>query len=216
MNRTFYILAIFFLAACAPEKKDQNALTLPEGTIPHLPQAAAQPATGTGSRSNPAHGMPGHRCDLAVGAPLPATEAAQAPVTLPQTTGNVQTVTKLSSNTPAIDPNNSSPNPKHGEPGHRCDIAVGQPLNTKPTTPASTPAITTTQQNVSGAVTKKGMNPPHGQPGHRCDIAVGASLNSKPTNPNVTVAAPPVIKPQPGSTEEVKIEQANNGVRSNQ
>jgi len=23
-------------------------------------------------------------------------------------------------------------NPAHGQPGHRCDIAVGQPLNSKP------------------------------------------------------------------------------------
>ena len=49
-------------------------------------------------------------------------------------------------------------NPPHGQPGHRCDIAVGQPLDSKPA------------QN-SGKV-----NPPHGQPGHRCDLAVGAPL----------------------------------------
>jgi hypothetical protein len=24
-------------------------------------------------------------------------------------------------------------NPSHGQPGHRCDIAVGAPLNSKPT-----------------------------------------------------------------------------------
>jgi hypothetical protein len=60
-------------------------------------------------------------------------------------------------------------NPPHGAPGHRCDLQIGAPLNSKP-------EIKTTKQ---------GLNPPHGQPGHRCDIAVGAPLNSKP----VTVAA---------------------------
>jgi hypothetical protein len=34
-------------------------------------------------------------------------------------------------------------NPPHGQPNHRCDIAVGAPLNSKPVTPAAatTPAI---------------------------------------------------------------------------
>lgn len=50
-------------------------------------------------------------------------------------------------------------NPPHGQPGHRCDIAVGQPLNSQPKQ----------QSNVN-------VNPPHGQPGHRCDLAVGAPL----------------------------------------
>jgi hypothetical protein len=30
-------------------------------------------------------------------------------------------------------------NPPHGQPGHRCDIPVGQPLNSKPA-PAQQPA----------------------------------------------------------------------------
>ena len=75
-------------------------------------------------------------------------------------------------------------NPAHGQPGHRCDISVGAPLNSKPTT---TPAVQ--QQPVAvtqnKTVTAPGMNPPHGEPGHRCEIAVGAPLNSKPTSPVV-------------------------------
>ena len=50
-------------------------------------------------------------------------------------------------------------NPPHGQPGHRCDIPVGEPL----------PA--TASNNVR-------LNPPHGQPGHRCDIPVGSPLPS--------------------------------------
>jgi hypothetical protein len=73
-------------------------------------------------------------------------------------------------------------NPPHGQPNHRCDIAVGVPLDsppgTRPTPPVASqlnvPAQTTTPS------TTPGMNPPHGQPDHRCDIAVGAPLDSPP------------------------------------
>lgn len=99
-------------------------------------------------------------------------------------------------------------NPAHGQPGHRCDIAVGAPLNspagkgsptqaapiTKTTTISSNGAqngvvssngatITTTnnasQTTVSPVVTAPGMNPPHGQEGHDCAVAVGAPLPKK-------------------------------------
>lgn len=76
-------------------------------------------------------------------------------------------------------------NPPHGQPGHRCDIKVGEPL----TGAAPATISTQTQQQPMGTVvpppaqgaTAAGKNPAHGQPGHRCDIAVGAPLNSKPT-----------------------------------
>ncbi|MQP23825.1 hypothetical protein GFJ94_01965 [Flavobacterium sp. LMO8] len=85
-------------------------------------------------------------------------------------------------------------NPPHGQPGHRCDIAVGAPLNSKPaekkqpqtTTqvvnqkPIEKPVMNINSNSGSttivGASTPLGMNPPHGQKGHRCDIAVGAPL----------------------------------------
>ena len=100
-------------------------------------------------------------------------------------------------------------NPAHGQPGHRCDIAVGAPLNSPPgkgeatkpapivktTTVSSNTAqpgvvtsngatITTTNNNagaatVSPVVTPEGMNPPHGQAGHDCAVAVGAPLPKK-------------------------------------
>ena len=80
-------------------------------------------------------------------------------------------------------------NPPHGEPGHRCDIPVGAPLNSKPAAqPAAAQPQVTQQQIVIDpqqaqqhtGTTEPGFsgkpNPPHGQPGHRCDIAVGAIL----------------------------------------
>lgn len=81
-------------------------------------------------------------------------------------------------------------NPEHGQPGHRCDIAVGAPLNSAPaaktTTPAPAPTITPTlTPTVTPAATPASttpapagakLNPAHGQPGHDCTIPVGAPL----------------------------------------
>lgn len=96
-------------------------------------------------------------------------------------------------------------NPPHGQPGHRCDINVGAPLNSKPAPANVQPAVTTaiaapaqpsnvTVKEVPNTVkTAPGMNPPHGEPGHRCEIAVGAPLNSKPTAPAATNAPPALL-----------------------
>lgn len=73
-------------------------------------------------------------------------------------------------------------NPPHGELNHRCDIAVGVPLNTAVVagTSAQPTSLQPTQNVTAKTITVKGMNPPHGEKNHRCDIAVGALLNSKP------------------------------------
>ena len=117
----------------------------------------------------------------------------------------VEQVASLNAPQPAVAPKNNkiaaNPyanlkglNPAHGQPNHRCDIEVGEPLNTPPksnsvaaNTPAPTiqPNLTTTnlapappaapvEQTAPGFSGK--ANPPHGQPGHRCDISVGAIL----------------------------------------
>ena len=79
-------------------------------------------------------------------------------------------------------------NPPHGEPGHRCDINVGEPLNSAPNTQTAAPAQTN-PANTSGSpfITQPQsspapqggsgrINPAHGQPGHDCAVAVGAPL----------------------------------------
>jgi hypothetical protein len=74
-------------------------------------------------------------------------------------------------------------NPAHGQAGHRCDLAVGAPLNTG-LAKANSNTVTVPKMKVTPTVTNtttttptpEGMNPPHGQDGHRCDIAVGAAL----------------------------------------
>ena len=84
-------------------------------------------------------------------------------------------------------------NPEHGQPGHRCDIPVGAPLNgagqqtpANATTPTqgmqagprvqnSVPATTAPTQ-ISSQVK---LNPPHGEPGHDCAVPVGQPLPTK-------------------------------------
>ena len=75
-------------------------------------------------------------------------------------------------------------NPAHGLAGHRCDLAVGAPLNTSVPAKANSNTVSVPKMKVTPTVTNttpttptpEGMNPPHGQDGHRCDIAVGAAL----------------------------------------
>ncbi len=181
--------------------------TIPAPTIATTPGTlSTQSAATTNSGINPPHGQPGHRCDIAEGAPLNGKPAAPA-VTTPTVSSSPATISQpvVTQNTPAINSSKTAAgiNPAHGQPGHRCDIAVGASLDSKPiqasiqqpaTTTNPTPATsvlpyTPTTTQPAAASVAKGMNPAHGQPGHRCDISVGAPLDSKPITPVVTTEA---------------------------
>ncbi|MBL0735932.1 hypothetical protein JI750_03485 [Flavobacterium sp. GN10] len=148
---------------------------------------------------NPAHGQPGHRCDIAVGAPLNSAPTQQVQATQGQTVQVNPTQQQKMVTTTTATPVKVAKgmNPPHGQPGHRCDIAVGAPLNSAPakntttanttqsgtvtqnftvTPPASNPVPALLSTEGTEATVADGMNPPHGKPGHRCDIAVGAPL----------------------------------------
>jgi hypothetical protein len=159
--------------------------------IPTTKSAAVAPGM------NPAHGQPGHRCDIPVGKPLNSTPTTQSPTTTSPTDSSPTTTS--SSTSPAITPPiisaitdsgsvASALNPAHGKPGHRCDIAVGKPLNSTPSTanPPATPNTSPTKASpgitppTNTAAVALGLNPAHGKPGHRCDIPVGNPLTSKP------------------------------------
>jgi hypothetical protein len=124
--------SIATVAAAAPAvvASDPAALNTPTvassapAAVP-APAASAMPSS-TGSAQvagglNPAHGAPGHRCDIAVGAPLssPLGNAAA---------GNAAPAVKLK---PSQAPVATQPgkagriNPAHGQPGHDCSVAVG-------------------------------------------------------------------------------------------
>lgn len=135
------ILILTFLVSCdsKSDNKEQIAApsVLPASTNPTLPGTNdSLAASNQGVTLNPQHGEPGHRCDITVGAPLnaPATTSTiqpNVPTVVPAvTTAAANTDTKKV--TPNSTPATAALNPKHGEPGHRCDIAVGAPLNSKP------------------------------------------------------------------------------------
>jgi hypothetical protein len=171
-------------------------------SVVEAPQPQTNPNTVLSETKglNPAHGQPGHRCDIAVGAPLNSAPAQGQSVQQTQTVQvnpnqkNMVTTTTVAAPVKVA----KGMNPSHGQPGHRCDIPVGAPLNSpvaKPVAATSTPTqsgstsqtFTVTPpagtQNAVPALLSteapkvaEGMNPAHGQPGHRCDIAVGQPL----------------------------------------
>ncbi len=135
-------LLLILLVSCEANSDNKEQLAAPSvspTTNPVFPggnDSSASLNNNAGVSLNPQHGQPGHRCDIAVGAPLntPATNTSVQP------TGVQPTVTPTiapSNDTKKATPNSNTAtatlNPQHGEPGHRCDIAVGAPLNSKPT-----------------------------------------------------------------------------------
>jgi hypothetical protein len=179
-----YYAALFFassllLTAC---KKEETAETTTDQAVTTTDEATPEAAT-----------------------PAVPTTGTVAPVTsvMYQNAGTQQnmTATQATTNVQSVQPAKVAPgmNPAHGQAGHRCDIAVGAPLNSAPNKPMTTtttqnpaiitqmPARTTTTTTSSQSVpsllsapatttTAPGMNPPHGQEGHKCDVAVGAPL----------------------------------------
>lgn len=169
-------------------------------TAPVVQNPAANPNTVLSDTKgiNPAHGQPGHRCDIAVGAPLnSAPPQGNAQQTVQVNPGQQQRVVTTTTTTPTKVAKGM--NPPHGQPNHRCDIPVGAPLNSPapkaPTTTAATvengsvsqnftvtppsnsvPALLSTESAGQNTGIVDGLNPAHGKPGHRCDIAVGAPL----------------------------------------
>lgn len=131
---------------------------------------------------------------------IKAEEAKMA--NAPTATQNQQVMTTTNpANTTTVPETKPGMNPPHGQPGHRCDLPVGAPLN------GSAPATTSNQTNKTYSVTPVGNatttkvensniqttppkpvaqttlpgmegkpNPAHGETGHRCDIPVGVNL----------------------------------------
>lgn len=136
-----FVFFVFFVS-CGNDSDSKEQLAAPSvsplTTSPALPanndSAAAFKA---GVTLNPQHGQPGHRCDIAVGAPLNAPAASIQPnvsaTPPPTTSATTNTTIDAQKVLPQASTSSTALNPKHGEPGHRCDIAVGAPLNSKPT-----------------------------------------------------------------------------------
>lgn len=168
-----FIIASLALTSCKQELQPQESSTTGDALAPaettaatpataptvtptQAPNVAVNPGQVTSAQPakaakgmNPAHGQPGHRCDIPVGAPLnsPPGKANQAQAATP-TPGKGQVI-KM--------------NPT---------ATAGSTTITPSQAPGNVPAIL----QEPGAATAPGMNPPHGQAGHRCDVAVGAPL----------------------------------------
>ena len=194
------VVCVFLIVSCGENEGGGQLKSAGTTSVPTLSTPAAPannpsvrpinnptaPIIASG-RLNPAHGQPGHRCDIAVGAPLPA---GAAPV-LNTAPANAPAINPPSAATTVTQPQTVATvakglNPAHGQPGHRCDIPVGQPLSSAPAkSPTSTtPSVVSTSANkpaeAPDTLFAKGLNPAHGKPGHRCDIAVGQPLASAP------------------------------------
>ncbi|SDI60112.1 hypothetical protein [Chryseobacterium jejuense] len=215
MKNTFLgLISVSILAVSC--KKDEKATYLkeeagsqqPSVALNNAPKASLMDQAGIQSNAtpaamasapgmNPAHGQPGHRCDIPVGQPLNSQ---------PTATPASQNISVGANNTIQIDPstaaqakvamNNSTQpvktapgmNPPHGQPGHRCDIPVGQPLSSKSittspsaqnniqVTPTPTPAQTQAASQNLAMGEKPKVNPAHGEPWHSCSLKVGDPL----------------------------------------
>jgi len=125
MKRILYVCCLLSLTACNNKKPD-TAQTYPKtptgisGIQQSGPKSTMQ-ASNTGGL-NPVHGAPGHRCDIAVGAPLnlKASNAAAPKINPPADT--------ILSTPQVLNEKGQRLNPAHGKPGHKCEIAVGAPL----------------------------------------------------------------------------------------
>ena len=121
--------ALLGFMACSDAEKSNTQGTL--NVAPATTQSGA-PAAGTSVALNPAHGMPGHRCDIEVGAPLNSAPAPNLPMPnlQPLPTPGTQTVQPVQSAQP-VQTGTVAPgtNPPHGQPGHDCAVPVGAPLN---------------------------------------------------------------------------------------
>ena len=109
-------------------------VTMPTTTAPKTTTLSGNTATAKAGL-NPAHGQPGHRCDIAVGASLSTPVAASTPqvnsVTSNTTTPSAQISTPSTSpisKPSALSAGSGKLNPPHGQPGHDCAVEVGKPL----------------------------------------------------------------------------------------
>ncbi|AFL80816.1 hypothetical protein Aeqsu_1323 [Aequorivita sublithincola DSM 14238] len=124
------VSATFFISCKDKETTTETTNTVQEATLEQKKQALQNVAPSTTQTStngdlalNPAHGQPGHDCAIPVGAPLNGGGATPAP-----TTNQTIQVNGGGNASPIKASTGAGINPAHGQPGHRCDIKVGDPL----------------------------------------------------------------------------------------
>lgn len=185
MNKVIGALALsmVMLAACNENQPDKDS---------SLGNTIIQNSSDTSAASLPTVAT---TVDSASAALTPVT--LQAPPTVVPGTNTSAPGNVVQAASPAAKPALAGMNPAHGQPNHRCDIAVGAPLNSPVTKPAvqtatsaatpaaaaATPSVTQTQtvtpskpKLLNDPAMKGKPNPAHGQPGHDCAVPVGQTL----------------------------------------
>lgn len=112
------VAALGLFTSCKDESNTEATEQQPQ-TTPVPTQTGEQ---GETAQLNPQHGLPGHRCDIPVGAPLNSNAGTQ----MQQNT--TQTTTQSSSVSPIRVDQSPRVNPPHGQPGHDCSVPVGAEL----------------------------------------------------------------------------------------
>ncbi len=150
--KTNYILSLLlvillFISSCKKglEPQESSAATIPLASDSATTTAVSPGLTNNSTPNpslpqqnsglnavgmNPPHGQAGHRCDIAVGAPLNSAPS-KSNTTTASSVSNVAMPAIVKTNSPAV-VTKPGMNPPHGQAGHRCDIAVGAPLNSAP------------------------------------------------------------------------------------
>ncbi|CAN5239730.1 hypothetical protein BH23BAC2_BH23BAC2_14420 [soil metagenome] len=116
-----FAFASLSLTSCKDENKTETNLDETQQVVP------ANSTSNTTAALNPAHGQPGHSCEIPVGAPLDGSAATNTNTQVqPQTTTGNTSPVRLNGSTSTATP---TKNPPHGQPGHDCAIPVGADLN---------------------------------------------------------------------------------------
>lgn len=133
MNKLAYLLglSVLIFTACGNEGTETDDST-PDSTVSvqvntPVADSVANNIPDNQAAVNPPHGEPGHRCDIAVGAPLNSPPGEQPQVQMQEVQPNLNTQPQLQAQ-PAQNTSGQKLNPAHGEPGHDCSVAVGAPL----------------------------------------------------------------------------------------
>lgn len=118
--------------AIAPTPQPQTVQTVsqsqPTATVTNTPQSAVTTVNSKGQKLNPAHGQPGHDCAIAVGAPLNSKGTKAVSASAAPKVNVVQPAATTTSAVPVLNEKGQRLNPAHGQPGHKCEVAVGAPL----------------------------------------------------------------------------------------
>ena len=125
--RIFLVLSVITVFIACKEEKTTKSIDS-ENPLTETKANTDQSSTQSGNlKINPAHGQPGHRCDIKVGDPLPEANEAQTTIT---PSSNTQSPIIKNTGSVPLNTTTGSPkiNPPHGQPGHRCDVKVGDPL----------------------------------------------------------------------------------------